>query len=89
MLLYLLYLPSLLHFDDPPTTEELEVALSQLKIRKADGLSAILLELILFGDSVLRDRLLAFMKDVWNEGRVFNAWRDALIVPVPKKANIQ
>ena len=46
-----------------------------------------MLELILFGGAVLRDRLLALVKDVWNEGRVFDAWRDALIVPVPKKDN--
>ena len=68
-------LPPLLHFDDPPTMEELEVALSQLKVRKAGGLSGILPELILFGGAVLRDRLLALVKDVWNEGRVFDVWR--------------
>ena len=39
--------------------------------------------------SVMRDRLLALMKDVWNEGRVVDACRDALIVPVPKKSNLQ
>jgi len=38
---------------------------------------------------VLQDRLLALMNDVWNEGRVVDAWRDALIVPVPKKGNSQ
>ena len=48
-------LPPLLHLDDPPTMEELEVALSQLKVRKAGGLSGILPELILFGGAVLRD----------------------------------
>ena len=37
----------------------------------------------------MRDRLLALMKDVWKDGRVFDAWRDALIIPVPKKGNLQ
>jgi len=70
----------LLHFDDPPTMEELEAtlsALSQLKVRKAGGLCGILPELILFGGTILRDKLLELMRDVWNEGKVFDAWRDA------------
>ena len=46
-------------------------------------------ELILFGGPVLQDRLLALMRSVWDEGRVVNAWRDALIVPIPKKRNLQ
>jgi len=43
----------------------------------------------LFGGSVLQDRLLALLKDVWNEGRVVDTWRGALIVLVPKKGNLQ
>jgi len=82
-------LPPLLQYDEPPTLEELEVALSQVKTRKAGDLSGILPELNLFGGSVLQDRLLALMKDVWNEGRVVNAWWDALVIPVPMKGNSQ
>ena len=29
------------------------------------------------------------MRRVWDESRVVDAWRDALIVPVPKKGNLQ
>jgi len=54
------------------------VALYQVKTRKAGDLSGIV---ILFGGSVLQDRLLALMKDVFNEGRVVNDL-DALIIPV-------
>jgi len=82
-------LPPLLGYDDPPTSEELEDALSQLKTRRAGGLSGIVPELVLFGGPVLQDRLLALMRRVWDEGRVVEAWRDALIVPVPKKGNLQ
>ena len=39
----------LLCYDDPPTSEELDATLSQLKTRKAGGLSGIVPELILFG----------------------------------------
>jgi len=79
-------LPPLLQFDEPPTMEELEVTWSQLKVRKAGGLSGILPELILFGGAILRDKLLEVMRD---KGKVLDAWRDALIVPVLKKSNHQ
>jgi len=81
-------LPPLLHFGKPPTMEELEATSSQLKVRKAGGLSGFLPEYILLGGAILRDKLLALMRDVWNKGEVFDAWRDALIIPVPKKGNL-
>ena len=82
-------LEPILHLDDPPSMEELEAALSRLKPRKAGGLSGILPELILCGGPVLRDKLLTLMRAVWREGEVFQDWRDAVIVPVPKKGNLQ
>ena len=69
--------------------EELEIALSHLKVRKAGGLSRILPEMILCAGPALHDRLLALMETVWREGAVFGDWRDAVIVPVPKKGNLQ
>ena len=38
---------------------------------------------------VLLDRLLFLMQTVWKEGCVFQDWRDALIVPVLKKDDLQ
>ena len=35
----------------------------------------------------MRDKLL--LEAVWREGEVFRDWRDAVIVPVPKKGNLQ
>ena len=63
--------------------------MSRLRARKAGGLSGILPELVLCGGPVLLDRLLALMQIVWREGCVFKDWRDALIVPVPKKGDLQ
>ena len=45
--------------------------------------------MILCGGPVLQDRLLDLMKIVWREGVVFGDWRDAVIVPVPKKGNLR
>ena len=78
--------PPLLHLDDPPTITELEDAMSRLKIRKADGLPGILPELVLYGGPVSLRRLLVLMQAVWREGCVL---KDALIVPVPKKGDLQ
>ena len=76
------------HLDNPPSMEELEAALSRLKPKKAGGLSGILPELILCSATILHDKLLTLMKAVWREGEVFQDWRDAVIVPVPKKGNL-
>ena len=78
-----------LHLDNPPSMEELGAALFRLKPRKVGGLSGILPELILCGGPILYDKLFTLMKAVWREGEVFQDWRDAVIVPVPKKGNLQ
>ena len=82
-------LEPMLHLDNPPSMEELEAVLSRLKLRKAGGLSGILPELILCSGPVLHDKLLTLMRAIWREGEVFQDWRDAVIVPVPKKGNLQ
>ena len=76
-------------FDRPPSMEELEVALSRLKKRKAGGKTGILPELLLCGGPVLRGRLLQLMQDIWRDGEVVADWKDAEIVPVPKKGDLQ
>ena len=82
-------LEPILHLDDPPTVEELETALSRLKVKKAGGLSGILPEMILCGGPTLHSRLLTLIEAVWREGEVFKDWKDAVIVPVPKKGNLK
>ena len=76
-------------FDRPPSMEELEVALSWLKKRKAGGKIAILPELLLCGGPVLWGRLLQLMQDIWRNGEVVADWKDAEIVPVRKKGDLQ
>ena len=51
-------------------------------------MSGILLELVLRGGPVLLDGLLVLVQNVWREGCVPKDWRDALIVPVPKKGDL-
>ena len=44
--------------------------------------------MLVFGGPVLHTVLLDLFQRVWREGQVFAAWRDALVVPVPKKGDL-
>ena len=74
--------------DDPPVEEEFAKALSKVKLRKAGGTSRISPEMIVAGGPVLHRVLLNLFRQVWGEGCVFDEWRDALVVPVPKRGDL-
>ena len=75
-------------FDGPPTDDELIAALQKLRRRKAGGSSGILPEMILSGGAELWDRLLQLMEKIWEEQTVVQDWKDAVVVPIPKKGNL-
>ena len=75
--------------DTTPNEEELVSALSKLKSGKAGGKTGILPELVSCGSAQLFDRLLVLMQDVWRKGKVVDDWKDAVVVPIPKKGNFQ
>ena len=77
------------YVDDPPTCEELAAALSKLKKGKVGGKTGIMPELLVHGRAELTDRLLQLIQHVWQEGTVVEDWRDAEIVPIPKKGNLK
>ena len=76
------------NLDDLPVEEEFENALSKVKVRKAGGTSRISPEMIVAGGAVLHQVLLNLFRQVWGEGCVFDEWRDALVVPVPKRGDL-
>ncbi len=78
-----------LDLDGPPTEEELEVALSKLKMRKVGGKSGMLPELVRFSGAHLWDRLLELMQVLWSQGEVETDWKDAEVIPIPKKGDLQ
>ena len=63
--------------DEPPTEEELQLALTQMKrgIRQEGSQSC----MVLFGGAVLWDRLLELMRALWREGEVVTDMKDAVI----------
>ena len=81
--------PPHLELDEPPTLEELMKALSKLKRGKAGGKTGILPELLIYGGAEVHDRLLQIMEDVWRSGEVVKDWKDAIIVPIPKKGDLR
>ena len=82
-------LPPIVELDHPPTFDELVEALSKLKRGKAGGRTGILPELLLYGGAELHDRLLLLMEDIWERRIVVKDWRDAEIVPIPKKGDLR
>ena len=82
-------LQPVMELDSPPSEEELFEALSKMKMRKAGGKSGILPELMIHGGPELWGRILKLMEQVWEDGEVVSAWRDAVIVPIPKKDDLR
>ena len=78
-----------LELDEPPTLDELLEALSKLKRGKACGKTGIPPELLVYGSAEVHVRLLQIMKDVWRAGTVVSDWKDAIIVPIPKKGDLR
>ena len=75
--------------DTPPTLSELQTALKRMKCGKAEGSTGVLPEMIICGGEDLHRYLLDVMVSVWQSGDVVSDWRDAEIVPIPKKGNLR
>ena len=73
---------------DPPTEEEVMEAMGKLKLGKAGGKSGILPEMVRGCGGELMDYILDMFHTVWMEQRVPQEWRDALLVPIPKKGDL-
>ena len=75
---------------DPPSREKLEDAIGAMKNGKMGGHSGILPEMVKAARCVdeFMDALLALVHRVWLEGKVPQDWRDAVLVPIPKKGDL-
>ena len=63
--------------------KELETALGKLKKGKVGGKTGIPPALIAYGGTELFDRMLELMREMKEERKVVNDWKDAEIVPIP------
>ena len=75
--------------DNAPSPEELEQALLKMKLGKAGGKSGVLPDILRHGGAALHGSLLRLMEKVWAVGQVPAEWRDAIVVPVPKKDDLR
>ena len=72
----------------PPSEDEILQALSALKGGKAGGKNGVLPEMFKVCGPTLLERLMQLFHQIWACGEVPQEWRDALIVPIPKKGDL-
>eukprot|EP00117_Sycon_ciliatum_P023228 scpid30807/ scgid4805/ Transposon TX1 uncharacterized 149 kDa protein; ORF 2 len=81
--------PTRHELDNPPTHQEISRALKKLSLGKAGGESGILPDMLVHAGA---DFLAAFhqlLGDIWAKGSVVDDWRNAVVVPVPKKGDLR
>ena len=72
----------------PPAEDKVMEALGKLKGNKAGGKTGILPEMLKCCGAVMMEYILDLFETVWKEKRVLDEWRDALLVPIPKKGDL-
>ena len=72
----------------PPSEDEILAAMSSLKGGKAGGKNGVLPELLKCCGANLLEHLVKLFHQVWRDGCVPQEWKDALIVPIPKKGDL-
>ncbi|KAL5473717.1 hypothetical protein EMCRGX_G028250 [Ephydatia muelleri] len=73
----------------PPTVEEVRCALSQVKCNQAAGKDGIPAELLIYGGEQALTFLHTICTEVWSSELIPKEWVDSIIVPLPKKGNLQ
>ena len=73
-----------------PSEEEVMNAVGKLRNGKAGGESGILPEMVKAAccEEEFVNKLLDLVKDVWEKGCTPCAWRDSILVPIPKKGDL-
>ena len=54
-------------------------------MHKVGGKTGIATAMVVYSSAVLWDGLLELMQDMWRRGEVIAEWKDAEVVPIPKK----
>ena len=73
---------------EPPDKDEILGALGRLAVGRAGGLNGLLPDVLKCCGGPLLDYILTLFQTVWKERCVPAEWRDALLVPVPKKGDL-
>jgi len=81
---------SVIHGDlaDAPSLDEIRNPFSLLAGNKAGGINGILPEMVKVCSNELLTRLFDLFICIWDSGSVPQEWRNASLVPVPKKGDL-
>ena len=74
--------------DMAPIFEEVMAAMRRMSKGTAGGSSGIVPELMLGGGLALHQRIHSLISQIWAGSSVVSEWRDAEIVPIPKKGDL-
>ena len=77
------------HLGDPPSIEEVRSAFANTRGGTTAGLDGLPPEAFKDGGEDLLTHIHTLFMDVWEEGTVPSSWRDAELVPLPKKGNLR
>ena len=73
----------------PPSIEEVRCALAHMKCNRAAGKDGIPVELLVCGGEQALTYLHSICSEVWTSELIPKEWVDSVIVPIPKKGNLQ
>uniref|UniRef100_A0A8D9EQY8 Craniofacial development protein 2 n=1 Tax=Cacopsylla melanoneura TaxID=428564 RepID=A0A8D9EQY8_9HEMI len=73
--------------DETPSEEEVTRAVSEMKNNKSPGIDNITADIIKAGEGISVDMLTHLLSLVWNQKRVPDNWKEAVVVPIHKKAS--
>ena len=74
--------------EEPPSREEIDLAISKMKKYKAPGPDNIQAELIRYGGVTLLDELVHLYQRIWEEEKIPDEWRKGIITIVPKAGDL-
>jgi len=69
------------------TVEDVKKAIRNLKNNKAAGTDGIHPELIKYGGNQLLNRMYELVRQIWEEERIPEEWKETIIVPIPKRGD--
>ena len=81
-------LPLREELDLPPSEEEVLESLNSISWNKSGGKNGVLPEMLKCCGEGLIEYLMKLFNRVWQERTVPQEWKDALIVPIPKKGDL-
>lgn len=72
---------------EPPTMEEVQQAINELKNNRAPGEDGIVAEVLKTGGKVLQENLFSLILEVWQQEQMPSQWQVAVICPIHKKGD--